>query len=109
MNTNTAIENIDGQDYYSGLKLKGVAINKTYLLANASTEAATITIPDVTKGSVVTIKYCYTAAFDAGDVSVDEKSGSTSQIDSVQATAAEDGDFVITTSKKTSGSQTYFD
>ena len=108
MNTNTAIENIDGQDYYSGLKLKGVAINKTYLLANASTEAATITIPDVTKGSVVTIKYCYTAAFDAGDVSVDEKSGSTSQIDSVQATAAEDGDFVITTSKKTSGSQTYF-
>lgn len=108
LNNTNKVETINGQGYYAGLKVTNVGINKTYLLANGKNADSTITVPNVKKGSIVTIKYCYCASFKAGDKVIDEKSGSTGQIDSVAVTAAEDGDFVITTTAGTNASETYF-
>ena len=108
LNNTNKVETINGQGYYAGLKVTNVGINKTYLLANGKNADSTITVPNVKKGSIVTIKYCYCASFKAGDKVIDERSGSTGQIDSVAVTAAEDGDFVITTTAGTNASETYF-
>ncbi|MGN0406636.1 MAG: pectinesterase family protein, partial [Bacteroides sp.] len=104
------VTTIGGQTYYVGLKLSGEVKehNNVYLYANGKNADSTITVPNVKKGSIVTIKYCYCASFKAGDKVIDEKSGSTGQIDSVAVTAAEDGDFVITTTAGTNASETYF-
>ncbi|MCM1526111.1 MAG: pectinesterase family protein [Clostridium sp.] len=101
------VETIDGKNYYAGLVLSaGVKEhNNSYLLAKAGD---TITVPNLQSGDKVTIKYCYEASFKAGDMTVDEKSGSTGQIDSVDVLVAQDGDFVIETVTGTKASQTYF-
>lgn len=93
--------------YLAGLKLTGNCANNkdTYLLANAG---ATVTIPNVKKGSVVTVNYCYSASFTIGDVVVDEKSGSTTKIDSKTYVADKDGDVVITLNEGENAKQTYF-
>ncbi len=84
---------LDDKTYYVGLALSGaVAKNKSYLLIKPE---ASITIPDLKKDDKVTVKYCYEAAFKLGDVTVDEKSGSTAQIDSVEYTVKEDGNVVL--------------
>lgn len=109
LNSSNEITAINGVNYYVGLTLtSNIVVNKTYLLANGSSSDAVITVPNVKKGSEVTIEYCYSASFTAGDVTVDEKSGSTSRIDSVKIAATEDGDFVITTKAGSNASQTYF-
>lgn len=104
------VTTIGDQTYYVGLKLSGAVKehNNVYLYASGKGADSTITVPNVKKGSIVTIKYCYAASFKAGDKVIDEKSGSTAQIDSVAVTAAEDGDFVITTTEGTNASETYF-
>ncbi len=104
----SGIETIDETLYCSGLKLAGnVKENKTYLLLNAGGE---IKIP-VKAGDLVTANYCYCAGFvfdgDAA-TAVDEKSGSTSTIDSAVYTAPADGYTVITALEGGANSQTYF-
>lgn len=86
------IETIDGGKYYLGLQLSntGVVENKGYLLLS---NGGTVGVP-AKAGDIVTVNYCYSAAFQfEGDTStlVDEKSGNTSQIDSITYTAKEDG------------------
>lgn len=102
------VETIGEANYYSGLTLTGsVKENKTYLLANAGD---TILVP-VKAGQIVTVSYCYCAAFNVnGDAAtaVDEKSGSTSQIDSVVYTAKEDGFVTLNAVEGTNSTQTYF-
>ena len=102
------VETIGESNYYSGLALTGsVKENKTYLLANAGD---TILVP-VKAGQIVTVSYCYCAAFNInGDeaAAVDEKSGSTSQIDSVVYTAKEDGFVTLNAVEGANSSQTYF-
>ncbi|MCM1552014.1 MAG: pectinesterase family protein [Butyrivibrio sp.] len=72
LNDDVDIETIDGKKYYAGLlltdspadengKTSSVAENKTYLLGNAGTK---VTVPDLKAGDIVTITYCYTAAFE---------------------------------------------
>ncbi len=108
LNSSADIEAIGDSYYYVGLKVgDAVAKNKIYLLANAG---ATVTIPDLKKGSKVKLSYCYCASFNAPGLEspVDEKSGSTSQIDSVEVTVPSDGDFVIEALAGTNAAQTYF-
>jgi pectin methylesterase-like acyl-CoA thioesterase len=104
-----AIETIGESKYFAGLKLDGnISLNKaTYLLTNAG---STVTIPNVKAGDKITLNYCYSASFtvEGTDIAVDEKSGSTSKIDSQSFTAAKDGDVVITTNAGANASQTYF-
>ncbi len=100
------VETIGESRYYAGLEVgSGVAKNKVYLLANAGNN---VKIPNVQKGDKVTIKYCYSAAFKVGDMTVDESSGSTGRIDSVSVVAAADGDLVIESITGEKASQTYF-
>ncbi|SDM99735.1 pectinesterase family protein [Lachnospira pectinoschiza] len=104
------IETINGSNYYYGLTLNSnVLENKTYLLLNESTDAegntvaGTIDVP-VKAGDIVTLSYCYSAYFTAGDVALAEKSGSTSKIEKTQLVASQDGYMTI----KSNGGQTYF-
>ena len=104
------IETVNGSNYYYGLALSSnVLENKTYLLLNEGTDAdgntvkGTIEVP-VSKGDVVTLSYCYSAYFTAGDVSVANKSGSTSTIETTTVVATEDGTLTISSN----GGQTYF-
>ena len=102
------VETIGEGKYYSGLVLTGsVKENKTYLLANAGD---TVQIP-VKKGQTVTVSYCYCAAFDINGeaaYTVDEKSGSTSKIDSIVYTATEDGVVTLNAIAGANSTQTYF-
>lgn len=101
------IETIGEKNYFAGLELAGsVALNKgIYILTNAG---ATVTVPNVKAGDVITVSYCYSAAFKLGDITVDEKSGSTSKIDSQTITAAADGPLVIEAIAGENATQTYF-
>ncbi len=102
------IETHNEKQYFAGLELAGsAALNKdTYLLMNAD---ATASIPNVKAGDVITVSYCYSAAFEiaGSDIKVDEKSGSTSQIDKVTYTAAADGPVVIKAIAGQNSTQTY--
>ncbi len=104
------IETINGSNYYYGLALnENVLENKTYLLLNESADAegntvnGTIEVP-VKAGDIVTLSYCYSAYFTAGDVTVANKSGSTSLIEQTEVVASQDGTMTI----KSNGGQTYF-
>lgn len=103
------IESIDGKNYYYGLKISdtGVAENKNYLLMKAGGD---VVVP-VKANDVVTINYCYSAAFKINDgsiVTVDEKSGSTGQIDSISYTVKEGEDTItISCFTGTNASETY--
>ena len=108
LNGNPGVETIGEQSYYSGLKLSGknaeggnlVAENKIYLLLLAG---GSIEVP-VKKDDVVTLQYCYCAAFDInGEVEVKSNSGSTSTIETTTYVAKEDGVVTLTGS-----AQTYF-
>lgn len=106
LNSTVDIETHSNNQYYAGLALSGtITKNKTFLLANAN---SSIVVPNLSAGDVVTIKYCYSAAFTAGTETVDEKSGSTTQIDSKAITITEDGNFIINSITGTKASQTYF-
>lgn len=102
------IETIGEGKYYSGLTLNDKVLeNKTYLLLNAGGE---IKVP-VKAGDVLTANYCYSAGFvfdgDAA-TAIDEKSGSTSQIDTITYTAKADGVVTISALEGGTNSQTYF-
>lgn len=101
------IETFEENKYYSGLELVGnVQENKTYLLLGG--EGSAVKVP-VKAGQKVTINYCYCASFTVGDeIAVDEKSGSTSKIDTVVYTAKEDGFLLINGAVGTNANQTYF-
>ena len=105
---NPGIETVGEDKYYLGLQLSkvNVAENKIYLLVNPAgtdqagnpTEAGSVKVP-VKKDDIVTISYCYCAGFSInGEVDVYSNSGSTSQIESTQYIAKEDG-FVTLTAK----------
>ena len=107
--TGPGIENINEDNYYLGLKLSdtGIAENKTYLLLNSG---GTIGVPANT-GDIITVNYCNSGAFQFDSDSstkVDEKSGSTSQIDTVSYTAKEDGYVTIEGISGENSTQTYF-
>ncbi|MBP3595726.1 MAG: LysM peptidoglycan-binding domain-containing protein [Lachnospiraceae bacterium] len=101
------IETIGENKYCSGLELVGsVQENKTYLLLGG--DGAAVKVP-VKAGQKVTVNYCYCASFNInGEIAVDEKSGSTSQIDTVVYTAKEDGFVTINGVAGTNANQTYF-
>lgn len=108
---NPGIETIGDKPYYLGLELTAgnVMENKTYLLVNNGGE---VKIP-VKKGMLVTLEYCYQAAFDVDGKQVFSASGSTSKFETTQLTAANDGFMTIkgisgTTEDGKSASQTYF-
>lgn len=107
---NPGLETIDGKKYYLGLALNGsVAENKTYLLLNKDGE---INIP-VKKGQLVTLEYCYQAAFDANGEKVLSASGSTSQFETTQISVTKDGTLTIkgidgTADNGKTAKQTYF-
>ncbi|MDE7269187.1 MAG: hypothetical protein K2N81_01800, partial [Acetatifactor sp.] len=89
------IETIDGVNYYAGLRLDGaVGENKTYLLGNAGSK---YTVPNLTAGDIVTVTYCYQAAFTLNeDATVyGTTSGSTGTFESIVYTMEADGDLVI--------------
>lgn len=103
----SGIEVIEGAKYYLGLELSDVGVleNKTYLLLN---NGGSIKIP-VVKDDIVTVNYCYVAAFQFDDDAttiIDISSGSTSQIDTVTYTAKEDG-YVTLKGIKGTNAQTY--
>lgn len=90
---NPGLETIGDKKYYLGLALEGsVAENKTYLLLNKDGK---INVP-VKKGQVVTLEYCYQAAFEAAGKKVLSASGSTSTLETTQVTATKDGVLTIT-------------
>lgn len=107
---NPGLEKIDGSSCYLGLSLNGsVAENKTYLLLNKDGE---INVP-VKKGQVVTLEYCYQAAFDANGEKVLSASGSTSKFETTEITATKDGTLTIkgidgTADNGKTAKQTYF-
>jgi len=105
-NGNPGIETIAGSQYYLGLALTGAVLeNKTYLLVNTDGQIA---IP-VKKGNIVNLSYCYCASFSIDGVqAVDAKSGSTTQIDSYQYVATQDGVVTVKGTVGTTSSQTYF-
>lgn len=105
-NGNPGIETIGGLQYYSGLKLTGAVLeNKIYLLVNTDGQ---IDIP-VKKGNIVNLSYCYSASFSINGVqAVDAKSGSTTQIDSTQYVATEDGYVTVKGTTGANAAQTYF-
>lgn len=102
------IETIGDGIYYSGLVLNNQVLeNKSYLLLNKGGE---IKVPGKA-GDKLTANYCYCAGFQFdGDASttVDEKSGSTSKVDSVTYTAKNDGYITISAIEGENASQTYF-
>lgn len=104
----SGLETIGENVYYNGLAINGkIQENKTYLLMNATGE---VKVP-VKAGDIVTISYCYCAGFVInGDAAtaVDEKSGSTSKIDSVTYTASEAGFVTLSALEGGTNSQTYF-
>lgn len=94
VDTYTLPDGVTTESYVAGLKVKNAANNKNlYLLVNAD---GFIEVP-VKAGDKVTVNYCYTAAFTVGEVTVVEKSGSTSKIDSKTFEATEDGVMTINT------------
>ena len=103
------IETIGETKYYNGLELVGnVQENKTYLLLGG--EGAAVKVP-VKTGQIATINYCYCASFNVNGeeaYAVDEKSGSTSQIDTIVYTVKEDGFLTLNGVNGTNASQTYF-
>lgn len=103
------IETVGETTYYNGLELTGnVQENKTYLLLGG--EGAGVKIP-VKKDQIVTINYCYCAAFNInGDAAtaVDSKSGSTSKIETLVYTAKEDGFVTLNGVNGSNANQTYF-
>lgn len=106
LNGNPGVETINGSAYYSGLQLSGAVLeNKSYLLTNADGE---IKIP-VKKGDIVNMSYCYCAAFSVNGVAaVDAKSGSTTQIDTYQYAASDDGYATVKGIVGENANQTYF-
>lgn len=103
---NPGIETINGNMYYAGLELAGMASeNKTYLLIGTNGDLqGEIKIP-VKANQLVTLSYCYSADFTInGGEPITSNSGSTSQIESVQYVAESDGTVVI----KAGAGQTYF-
>lgn len=107
---NPGIETIGGKPYYLGLELSGsVAENKTYLLVNKDGEVKL----NVKKGQLITLEYCYQAAFEVDGKQVLSASGSTSKMETLQFTASKDGALTIkgiegTTEDGKSAKQTYF-
>ncbi|MFV0342155.1 MAG: pectinesterase family protein, partial [Anaerocolumna sp.] len=100
------IETIGGKKYYYGLQISEsfVAENKTYLLMSSGGE---INVP-VKANDVVTISYCYAGAFKVNDdLTVDEMSGSTGQIDTVSYKAKETGMITISCFTGEKAKQTY--
>ncbi len=101
------IEKIQEESYYSGLQLSstGVVENKGYLLMNAG---GSIKIPVKAK-DLVSISYCYSAAFqiEGTETKVDESSGSTAKIDTISYEALEDGFLTLAGFKGEIASQTY--
>ena len=107
-NGNPGIEIIGGNKYYLGLKLSNayVSENKTYLLMNYG---GSVDVP-VKAGDVITVQYCYSAAFQFDDDTttiVDERSGSTNQMDTVTYTAKKDGYVTIQSIEGSNSTQTY--
>lgn len=102
------IETIGDAKFYSGLSINDKVLeNKTYLLLNAGGE---IKVP-VKAGDIITANYCYCAGFifnQDATTAIDEKSGSTSQIDTTTYTAKEDGIVTISALEGGTNSQTYF-
>ena len=107
---NPGIETIGDKPYYLGLELSGaVAENKTYLLVNKDGE---VKVP-VKKNQLVTLEYCYSAAFDVDGKQVFSASGSTSKMETISFTASNDGFVTIkgitgTTEDGKSANNTYF-
>ena len=103
----SGIETFGETKYYNGLELiSNVQENKTYLLLGG--EGSAVKVP-VKAGQKVTVNYCYCASFTIGDeIVVDEKSGSTSKIDTVVYTAEEDGFLTINGANGEVSNQTYF-
>ena len=103
------LETVNDKNYYYGLETVNALENKTYLLLNESTDAqgnkiaGSIKVP-VKKGDIVTLSYCYSSYFVAGDLNIAAKSGSTSLIETQSVVASEDGVLDITSN----GGQTYF-
>lgn len=104
------LETIGDKKYYLGMEIEGkVAENKTYLLLNKDGE---INIP-VKKGQIVTLEYCYQAAFDANGQKVLSASGSTSKFETTQISVTKDGTLTIkgidgTADNGKTAKQTYF-
>jgi len=107
---NPGIETIGDKPYYLGLELNGnVAENKTYLLVNKDGEVKF----DVKKGQLITLEYCYQAAFEVDGKKVLSASGSTSKLETLQFAASKDGALTIKgiegkTEDGKSAKQTYF-
>ncbi len=107
---NPGIETIGDKPYYLGLELSGnVVENKTYLLVNKDGEVKF----DAKKGQLITLEYCYQAAFEVDGKQVLSASGSTSKLETLQFTASKDGAITIKgiegkTEDGKSAKQTYF-
>lgn len=107
---NPGIETIGGKPYYLGLELTAGSVveNKTYLLVNKDGE---VKIP-AKKGMLVTLEYCYQAAFEVNGTKVLSSSGSTSKMETVSFTASNDTVVIKgiegTTEDGKSAKQTYF-
>lgn len=108
---NPGIETIGDKPYYLGLELTpgNVMENKTYLLVNSGGEVKF----DAKKGQIITLEYCYQAAFDINGDQVFSASGSTSKFESVSFIAPDDTPIIIkgiegTTEDGKSAKQTYF-
>lgn len=108
---NPGIETIGDKPYYLGLELTtgNVMENKTYLLVNKDGEVKF----SAKKGQMITLEYCYQAAFDINGDQVFSASGSTSKMETTAFIAPEDTDIIIkgiegTTEDGKSASQTYF-
>lgn len=89
LNGNPGIEAIGDNNFYAGLALTGSVLeNKIYLLTLLDGE---INIP-VKKGQIVNLGYCYCASFSInGEEVITSNSGSTTNIETTQYTAKEDG------------------
>lgn len=87
------IETIGDKPYYLGLELTSgnVMENKTYLLVNKDGEVKF----NAKKGQLITLEYCYQAAFDINGDQVFSASGSTSKFESVSFVAPEDTPILI--------------
>lgn len=107
---NPGIETIGDKNYYLGLDLSGnVQENKTYLLVNKDGEVKF----DAKKGQMITLEYCYQAAFDINGFQILSSSGSTSKMETSAFIVPEDTTILIkgiegTTEDGKSAKQTYF-
>ncbi|MCM1090924.1 MAG: pectinesterase family protein [Butyrivibrio sp.] len=113
MNDEVDIESIGNKKYYAGLlltdgeanaegKAPSVSENKIYLLGGAGTK---VTVPNLKAGDMVTITYCYHAAFkltendaavpESADALIQTASGSTGTLETTTYTMTTDGSLTI--------------